>query len=218
MNIPSLNNYNSFKAHCPEIKLGQKVCNTVNKEFPHYSLFKFKPLIDKHLTKIPGGGKMLMNLMMKLYVDLPDNLHNSVQYLGDLFSYLKTNSCFNCHESSILSELVLKLNGIENSYTASVYKNDSKIEHVVCFFNRDGSEYNGIKNNQTIIIDPWSEICDFANNVFKEYDGQWLQYFNNPQNSGNCANNKYHFNNVKSMNLPNEFLEFIKEQYPNLKF
>lgn len=137
-------------------------------------------------------------------------------YFLDLFNYIKKHHAFNCHESGLLSALMLKLNGVQNVYTASILKGFAKIDHVVCFFNRDGSKYDGkIKNNQTIIVDPWTGICDFASNAFREYAGFWFEHLK-PIIMPDGVEGKYSFTGAKSMDLPDEFLKTIKAEYPNL--
>ena len=216
MNIPSVNNQSSFHSRCPEVKLGQQICRVVNNEFPHYSMTKFQPIIKKHIskTKKPSAVMLLTN---KLYNDRPSFQDEALypNYFSDLFSYIQKYHSFNCQESSLLSALMLKLNGIKNVYTAGVRKGDAKIDHRVCFFNRDGSKYdNRIKNNQTIIVDPWTGICDFAGKVFKEYSGFWSEHL---KSMANRADGKYDFRTVESIDLPEKFLNSVKENYPGLK-
>lgn len=210
MKISDLYNLPSFRARCPEIKLGQNVCHLVNSGFPHYSMSKYDPFIEKHIKKT-HKPQSIMPLKMKLSGERPVPDCPSYVYFRDLFDYIRKFHFFNCHESSLLAELVLKMNNIKNSYTASVYNGDAGIDHVVCIFNRDGSQYDGkVKNNQTIIVDPWAGICDFANNVFKEYEGFWSENFEIDKMYAVQGNGKYNFRNVKSMKISDEELDMLK--------
>lgn len=101
----------------------------------------------------------------------------------------------------------MKLNGVKNAKIANVIHSDDYIDHCVCVFNRDGSEFDGIiKNNQTIIIDAWAGICDFANNIFKKYDTIF-----NLKNSG-----KYTLSNLENLELTNSQLSNFRSDFPNL--
>lgn len=218
MNISDSYNSAAFKSRCPEIKLGQNICHKVNCEFPHYSMTKFQPLISKHITKTKKPWK-IMQIISKLHNDRPCFSDNALypNYFSDLFHYIDKHHSFNCHESGLLSALMLKLKDIKNVYTASISKGSADVDHVVCFFNRDGSEYDGkINNNQTIIVDPWTGICDFAGKVFKEYDGLWSEYLK-PIITADRDDGKYGFTKIKSMDLPEEFLNSVKKNYPELK-
>lgn len=217
MNISRLQNSPSFTSHCPDVRLGLDVCNVITKEFPHYSLTKLEPLINRNMRT----GKQAVayqKLIMKLNKYRPRITNDYLVYLNSLFEYIKNFKSFNCNESGILGDFVLKLNGIKNSYIAHIYKGSFNEEHVVSFFNRDGSEYDGnIKNNQTIIVDPWLCICGFANDIFKEFDqGVWSEYFKVPKTFADSAKGAYNFKYVEKIDLPDEYLNIIKENFPKL--
>ena len=217
MNVSGLKSLTILKSHCPEIQLGQKICRVVNEEFPHYSITKFKPLISRHIAKTsnPAAIHKISGIM---YSNRPQMYINGAQYLSDLFPFVEKYKSFNCYESANLSELALKINGVKNSYTANLYKGDANVDHVVCLFNRDGSPFNGeIKNNQTIIIDAWAGVCDFANKLFKEYEGYWAEFLKIPSWHADAAKQKFELRDISDLSLKDKFLEFILERYPNLK-
>ena len=220
MEILAQHNVSTFKSRCPEIKLGQDVCHLVNTEFPHYSMTKLQPIFDKHIKKNKNPSA-IMFLINRLYNDrpyFPDEAFYP-NYFQDLFYYIKKHHSFNCQESSLLSALVLKLNGIENVYTAGICDGAAEIDHLVSFFNRDGSEYDGeIRNNQTIIVDPWTGLCNFANNIFKLYTNMWKKYFKISECDKGLINGKYKFTDACKMQIPksNGFEDYIKDIYPNL--
>lgn len=92
----------------------------------------------------------------------------------------------NCYENSIISELILKLNNINNACCASLYKGLQRmgenswkdLDHAVCIFNRDGSNFTGEITKDTIIIDSWLGKADFAKNMENFYRNEFSQYFN----------------------------------------
>ena len=218
MKVSYVQNSPSFNACCPEIRLGQNVYNAVNKTFPHYSLSKFNPFFPKYLSKVSDPAAII-SLQTKLFCHRPNRPDNYVKYFTELFNYIDKFHAFNCHESSLLTALTLKLNGIKNVYTAALRNGTAKVDHVICFFNRDGSEYkDAIKNNQTIIVDTWANKCDFANNVFKEYQGIWEEYIKPDEIYMNGTNGKFSFRDVDKIVLPDEAqnLGVIREIYPTL--
>lgn len=223
MNIPNSKISPSFNARCPEVRLGQDTCHLVNSEFQHFSAFRFSPWMDKGIAQKVVKPKAIMDIRNKFCDINPNNYDTPLSYFPSLFDSIMSHHCFNCHESALLSELILKLNGIKNAYTASLNDGDAKIKHVVCFFNRDGSEITvndkgkvNIVNNKTIIIDPWTGICDFANNVFNEYKYIWINHLK-PILQAEETNGEYGLINMQSTDLPEEFLSAVGKDYPNLR-
>lgn len=221
MNIGNSYNTPSFQSRCAEIRLGQQVCHLVNTEFPHYSLFKFKPMIDKNIAKTSSPVAITKRIM--LYNQNRPGFYDPISYIPELFSFINKFKSFDCNESALLGELILKLNGFKNSYTALMRDGGANFNHVLCLFNRDGSELktdnNGavnIENNKTIIVDPWANICDFANNALKEYHGFWDECLKPSSVYLDKATGEYNIARLKSMELPQINLNNIKEAYPNL--
>ena len=56
------------------------------------------------------------------------------------------------------------------------------LAHTVCAFNRDGSVCNQIENNNTIIVDSWCGMVDFANNMIHNYKNMFQEHFKIPKN------------------------------------
>ena len=225
MNITNSYNLPVFKAHCPEIRLGQNACHIVNSEFPHYSMFRFGPYIKKGLSRKIISPKEYMRIMDVSPHINPNNYDNPTAYFPDLFNSINKYHCFNCHESALLSALILKLNGIKNAYTAFIRDGKARENHVLCLFNKDGSEIEideeggklipRIINNKTIIVDPWANICDFANNALIECHNLWSNHLE-PTLFKEQADGKYNLLKAKRIDIPDEFLNFLKSNYPNL--
>ena len=79
-------------------------------------------------------------------------------------------------ETAGAAEIALKMNGVKNSYTANLSYNGNMLDHSVCVFNKDGSEFTGVVNNKTIIVDPWAGFADFANNAFVRYKNMFATH------------------------------------------
>ena len=219
MKVSYLQNSPSFNSHCPDIRLGQHVCNTVNKEFPHYYFTKFLPMMRKNISRT-SNPSAFMQLIMRFNECKLNYIENSVEYFNSLFEFINKFKCFNCGEAGQLAELILKLNGIKNACTALIYDGNDNIHHEVCLFNRDGSEYNNvIKNRETIIVDPYTGICDFANNYFKQLgeDGVWKGHFKIDINDADKVQRKYNLRNVRSRVIPEDYLDYIKMKFPKLE-
>lgn len=217
MEISYQHNSPLFKSRCPEIRLGQDVCHLVNTEFPHYSLYKFKSRIEEGILRSVVKPTAIMDIMDKHKDINPNNYDNPISYFRNLFSSIKEHHYFNCHESALLSELILKLNGIKNSYTAWIQKGDAKANHFVCLFNRDGSEYSpNNKDSEIIIVDPWADLCDFKDNVLNTYKNIWSEELKPDILPENYKDDVYSIEKVSDISLSNEFLEEIKTSYPNL--
>lgn len=211
----------SFQGKCPELELGRKICHVINVNYPHISLSRLNPAFEKlELKKIINPSYLesvnmvsIRNIIRKFEDSRVNFMFDSVEYANKVVNFLKNTRKGNCSENAFLAQLILKLNGFKDVYRCSLSKNKYKVDHVVCIFNRDGSEYNGaIKNNQTIILDPWAGICEFANKAFKIYENQFRNSFAIP------AKGHFYFRNIIEMNFTNRQLETLREKYPNLIF
>ena len=71
----------------------------------------------------------------------------------------------------------MKLNNIDNACCVSLATELHGLDHAVCVFNRSGKEFSGeIINNNTIIVDSWLGIVDFANNALKTIQNCYKHY------------------------------------------
>ena len=73
-----------------------------------------------------------------------------------------------CHtiNSNLLNyskQIISQLGSFRNK---AEFINGEQLNHVVCIFNKDGSQFNGTVNNSTIIIDNWAGKTDFAKNMY----------------------------------------------------
>ncbi len=237
MKSPQIN----FTGRCPEIKTAYKVCHIINEQLPHISSTKVSPMFekmkwnfidsyDKFLNQNPlfplscssPAEKKFFNLMLcqKELVRRMNNVRDcfstkcktDFERINNTISQLKFAGLGNCMENADVSAAVMKINGFNNVYTAHLKRGDEKIDHMICLFNKDGSPFNGKWNKNTIILDSWAGICDFAGNMFKKYENMFKDYFYIPRDG------KFGFNHVKSLKFSENELTQLKETYPELLF
>lgn len=127
-----------------------------------------------------------------------------------LLKQMKHTHLGNCSETAGAAEIALKMNGVKNSYTANLSYNGNKLDHSVCVFNKDGSEFTGVVNNKTIIVDPWAGFADFANNAFVRYKNMFATHL------GISGEGKFKIEIPRQYNLSEKNMEKIKEAYPEL--
>ena len=87
----------------------------------------------------------------------------------------------NCYENALITKLILRMNGIKNAEVIALKDINGRSVHTVCAFNRNGSKFKNIENNNTIIIDTWAGKSDFAQNMISMYRNQYKDYFILPQ-------------------------------------
>ncbi len=236
----------NFTSRCPEIRQAQWVCHNINVNFPHLSTTRIAPFVDKLEDKFPEVHDKFVstNRLVGELPQITNNEEKKVfqifswmrkltrtlnlrrkemrpligdyAKMSDVLSQFKHTKLANCGENAKLSELIMRLNGHENVYTAGIKIGDQHVDHVVCFFNKDGSKFDGtIKNNKTIIIDSWLNEVDFANNMLIKYKNIYKDFMFIPKDG------KLSFRNVKSLDLTkkelaqfaNEFTKLVSKSY-----
>lgn len=231
----------NFTSRCPEIRQAQWVCHSINVNFPHLSTTRIAPFIDKLEDKFPKVHDKFIstNRLVGKYPQIANdeekkifqifswmkrltrtlNLRREERYpligdyakMSDVLSQFKYTKLANCSENAKLSALMMKLNGHKNVYTASIKAGNKHIDHVVCFFNKDGSKFDGtIKNNKTIIIDSWLNEVDFANNMLIKYRNMYKDFMFIPKDG------KLSFRDIKSLDLTQEELAQLASEFPQL--
>lgn len=232
----------NFTSKCSQVKDAQWVCHVVSTAFPHISttrlsapMFKLKKenaeiyndFINKNLSyepKIYNNYELKMLALFDWQNHLGQKLNrvrkkwqlgskNSSNLVSNVIEQLKSDKIGNCGEDALLSEAILKINGIDNSYTAALCVNDSKIDHRVCVFNKDGAKFDGNVNKNTIIIDPWLGFADFAQNMFVKYKKFCNKYFFNIKD-----NSKLSLTDVKSLDISGEELLLLTLKHDKLLF
>lgn len=131
-----------------------------------------------------------------------------------LIQFVKNFRQANCGEMSILTYIILKMNGFKNVYVAGLKKGNKSVDHAVCFVCRDGSAYNKHRNNNnTIIVDPWAGITGFYNEIFKNYQGIFKERGINVSKRG-----KLRFDEFFNLNLSDKDIKKLRLKYPELLY
>jgi hypothetical protein len=135
-------------------------------------------------------------------------LRNNYELIDCTFSQVKEAKMGNCGEDAVLSAAILKMNGKTNACVADLSADCQMLDHCVCVFNRDGKPFSGRINKDTIIVDSWLGVTDFAQNMFLKYKN----IFN--EKIGLRENNKLRLDNVRQLQITDEQLECLRKDYP----
>lgn len=135
-----------------------------------------------------------------------------------ILKLLKVFKVGNCAETAKASEIVLKMNGMKNVYNASMIYENQFVDHRVCMFNIDGSEYSGIINNKTVIVDPWAGFADFANNAFIRYRNVFKEHLGLDRSVVLDDKGKFNLYRVTKIDLSEKAIDSLKKSYPELVF
>ncbi len=136
-----------------------------------------------------------------------------IDFARNILNQLKHTRCGNCFEDANAAEVIMKVNGVKNACTATLKAGEYNIDHVVCLFNRDGSEVGGKVSKNTIVIDPWLGVVDFAKNVFKKYKSMYKNFIYIPEN-----NEGIELRNLSKIKLNKLEIEYLKRKYPEIVF
>lgn len=182
-------------------------------DFVHYLFLskenkkKFK--IKKHIyDKIYQLIELRKNCLKK------ENLKKDSPTM-EMLSYLEKEKIGNCLEDAMLSEIVLKLNGVKNVSRIHMYNlvngKEKTIDHSVCLINPPNVPIEkGYFHPKSIIVDAWSGKCDFAENMLRDYRNTRGKFFRVK------GNKKTIYEPAKEIPISNEDLEKIINKYPQL--
>lgn len=132
-----------------------------------------------------------------------------------IIEYLKNEKIGNCLEDAMLSEIVLKLNGVKNVSRIHMYNlvngGEKVVDHSVCLINPPDVPFEkGHFHPKSIIVDAWSGKCDFAENMLRDYRNTRGKFFRVK------GNKKTIYEPAKEIPISNSDLEKIKNEYPQL--
>ena len=232
--ITSLNSNINFTSRCKEIETARSACRKISL----FSTTKKQPLIsDLRCTNksaieffenykfddsyFERRGDKISNALTA-YMEYSDKLGGNrkisdknlgFQSAENLLNLVQGGHIGNCGEAAESIALILNMNGIKKTYITTLKNGQDNVEHEVCVFNRDCSPFNGtIKNNQTIIVDAWAGIVDFANNALKSITAICNKYFYFNQNENVTINPR----NIAKFRLNDEELNKLKKHFPEL--
>lgn len=177
------------------------------------------PLKPYQITsdKIKQNSKLLN--YSKQIISRLGNFRNKADFINGEKSiqsslYMLENFKFgNCYENAKIAEFILLLNKVENACIAKLKTPfNQKLNHVVCIFNKDGSQFNGTVNKSTIIIDNWAGKTDFAKNMYAHYKNLFKEHFYIPKNL------PIEFKQTEKLNLSTQQIQELTKKYPDFIF
>lgn len=134
-----------------------------------------------------------------------------------MIGYIKNQKLANCMEDAILTNMVLKMNGVKNVARIHMYNlvngEEKIIDHAVCIVNPPNIPLQqGKLHPKAIILDAWSGKCDFADNMITYYRNLKGKYF--PVNKLKDVVYKP----ILEDGLTPDILAKMKQDYPQLIF
>ncbi len=213
-NIPKTTNELFYTLRC--IHLTKKDINN-DKTFSFFQ----KIILKTIRSLLPAKKKQEFNRLaksrniIKKFGDLRDSCYTfHDKDLQRALVLLEEHKLGNCLEEATIAKLVLEINGIKNGKVAYLQnmKTNNFLDHAVCIFNKDGSEFDGKITNHTIVIDPWAEKADTAKNMLKYYQ-------NTMQNTFDITNKtQVRFSPQNQIIFDENYVQQLKTKYPSLVF
>lgn len=218
MRTNSINNRNiTFKSRNPEIRFADDIARKVNREFPRISTSRMKKF--KNVTLILGFSDFLIRINDKLGCMRSakrsefKKASSFEQALRAVTSNIKKAKIGNCSESAQLSEIVARVNGIDDCYCAKVTGGKGyfsyDLDHAVLFVKN---------NNKPYIIDAWLGFADYLPEASEKYLRDYNQYFDFYK----CKNEKVYFDEPVTFDPTGEIFskkysnEELRKLYPEL--
>lgn len=182
----------SFRSRNLAIRQADRITRGVKSIYPHVSESKKQVFINHKLKEKFDDLKLRYKLCdIKLRNGLQiENLRSTAgtgaDYYRNVIQWFKNKKRLNCHEESILAQIIGKINGIKNIYTARIFINknsscpEQRLGHIVAVitdivFEKD-KKYK-FKNNEAIILDPWLGITEYAGEYFSKLRNEFGHIF-----------------------------------------
>ena len=185
-----INNYSpNFKSRNIEIRQADRICRLVNSEFASISSsklaqkIKHNPELGKYIKYDRRLSENLHTRIRKKVLLIKDDIIEKYKKLAEL---VKKERLANCDELMRLASLVCAANGIKTQpiiVQKYSYKTLDTIscQHIALALIPKGKlRLEGKMSNfkDTIIIDPWLGIADYASNVSLKYKNVFPQFLN----------------------------------------
>lgn len=214
MKISYIKKYNkfNFKSRNAKIRLADDIARKVNKEFPRLSASKIDDF--KHIKKYRKFQIEIWQKILSMRKDYKKKFYSSHKFLSKIDSILipiKQNKIGNCTESTYLSAIIAKANGIKNCYPATITNpHGHDFNHRVLFVN----------DKKPYIIDAWLGFADYL----PQANIRYIKDFHNNFDFEKIKTKKMCFPKYKTI-----FFEFMQKdftpeetktillKYPNLK-
>lgn len=227
-----------FTSRCPQIREAQWVCQKV-RAIPHISNTRidavFHSMCEKHtdvFDKVMSGmnfepkteieskiqkiflwNKTLVSRMCKNRGEWNVGIRNDYRCINNILCLLKHEKMGNCGEDAYLAAAILRMNRKKYAYTASLKVGSNYVDHRICLFNKDGSQFDGKITKKTIIVDPWLGFADFASNMATMYKNLCSKIF--PE-IGDCPYGKIDYYDVQNIRLSADEVTLLIIKHPEL--
>lgn len=198
----------SFKSRNSLVKDAGLVCRKVRTAFPYVSHAKAAHEASPEILK----NKDIVNFILKREKTLKeyreDQRHIQKpfnRYKEILYCTIKEKLAA-CYDLSVLTELVLRLNGIKNCTKVSLTNAEGKLLNHSAVIVKTS---NNPKKN--IIIDPWLQDCGLESEMLTKYKSIYAKYFRKLS-----PNDKIELTLRPQEKLSQEEINYFKEKYPQL--
>lgn len=171
---------------------------------------KVKNKKDKKLLTLFNWHRAIIGQINMARSHRPLGFKNDYCRITNIIFQLKYDKLGNCYENAKMAECIMKMNGFKNVYTSALKCENYPVDHYVCVFNKDGSEFNGKIGKKTIIIDPWLGLVDFTGNIFKKYINEFSDFIYIPKNKG------IEFRELNHLHLTDEDIQNLRKDFPEL--
>ena len=161
----------SFQSRNKTIRLADDIARHVNKCYPRVS-----PSMVDDFVNINCFRRLKRRLMDdindKLRSDISDAFDDGDSFIKKIKAFVKPVKKYrlgNCGESAQLAAIATKINGLKNSYIASLKTTDNRdLDHSVLYVN----------DKKPYIIDAWLGFADYIPNAIQRYKNEFGRHFN----------------------------------------
>ena len=161
----------SFQSRNKTIRLADDIARHVNKCYPRVS-----PSMVDDFVNINCFRRLKRRLMDdindKLRSDISDAFDDGDSFIKKIKAFVKPVQKYrlgNCGESAQLAAIATKINGLKNSYIASLKTTDNRdLDHSVLYVN----------DKKPYIIDAWLGFADYIPNAIQRYKNEFGRHFN----------------------------------------
>jgi hypothetical protein len=159
-----------FTSRNATIRRAEDIARRANNAFPMQSNSKFKVMGGGWAKTLYAYKELSEKIfLMREYVDKKTSEAPSLIDKFKIFaSSIRKNKVGNCGESTRLTLLAAKMNGIRGVYEAILVSGKKALDHEVVFVNAE----------KPYIIDPWLGFADYEQNTICRWKNEYKNYFN----------------------------------------
>lgn len=205
------NNNIQFTSRNKTIRFADDIVRKVNQEFPRISASRvddFSSIISR-----TGYQKSLWSRINRMRDDrekIFKRCYGIFEKYHSLINPIKKLKLGNCSESTHLTTLVARLNGIKNCFPARMYSPEGfDFDHSVLYVN----------DEKPYVMDAWLGFADYLPEARLRYQKEFRKHFEfNLSDSENIIFPKSQsvYSNFLSQELSNEEMIVLKLLFPNL--